>query len=335
MKKLFKKKWIRVGLVVTLLAVAAIVFFSIRGKKSVDSAVVQKGEIKEELILTGAVKADRHVVLYFPTGGKVSGVYVKEGQWVKRGQALTSLDKTVLNSAYQQALNNYRNYQAAAENTLDMVKDHSSDESYAQKATRTAAEVARDNAYDAVRASEYNLRNSTLTAPFDGLISSLPFPNPGVNVNLTDAQVEILDPASIYFEVEADQSEVTSIKEGASVEIVLDSFRDKVFSGVVSFVSFTPEANQVSTIYKVKVNLDKKALEGSSPRIGMSGDARFVISEKSDTLYVPVGFVNSDKDGKYVNLGKPGNKVRVTTGIESDDSVEILTGVAEGDTLYD
>lgn len=335
MKKIFKNKWFRWVFVIAIVLILGFVLLKGNNKSKVQTATVQKGPIKEELILTGTVQADKHVVLYFPTGGKIVRVSVKEGDWVVKGQALTSLDKTVLNSAYMQALNNYRNYQAAAENVLDSVKDHSNDETFAQKATRTAAEVARDNAYDALRAAEYNLNNATIYAPFEGFVTSLPFPNGGVNVNLTDAQVELLDPASIYFEVDADQNEVTNIKDGMTVSIVLDSFRGKTVMGKVTFVSFTPEANQTSTIYKVKVTLDKDSLGDIVPRIGMSGDASFVISQKNDALFVPTRFVNTDTDGKYVNLGKMGNKVRVVTGIESEENIEITNGVKEGNILFD
>ncbi len=335
-KKVKRKlgKWFWVILVALVIGIIVLIGSGGKKKGEVVSTTVQRGEVKEELILTGSIKADKHVVLYFPTSGKISGVYVKEGELVKKGRALTAIDRTVLNATYQQALNTQRNYQAAAESALDSVKDHSGDETFAQKATRTAAEVARDNAYDAVKAAQYNLANATLYAPFDGIITSLPFTSPGVNVNFSDPQVEILDPSTIYFEVEADQSEVINIKDKQSVEIVLDSYRDTVFTGVVSFVAYTPKTGEASTIYKVKVDMDKEQMGKLLPRIGMSGDARFVLSQKNDVLYVPNRFVNSDKDGKYVTLEK-GKKVRVTIGIEGEEKVEITSGVNEGDTLYD
>lgn len=327
-------KWFWVIIVVLILAVGGFFFFS-RKSANGTTTVVQKGEVKEELILTGSVKADKHVVLYFPTGGKIAGVYVKEGEWVKRGRALTALDRTILNSVYQQALNTQKSYQATAEQVVDSVKDHKSDETFTQKATRTAAEVARDNAYDAVKAAEYNLKNATLYAPFEGLITSLPFPSPGVNVMLTDPQVELLDPASIYFEVEADQSEVINISEKQKVAIVLDSYRDKEFEGVVSFVGFTPKAGEAGTVYKVKVEMTGSDLAEILPRIGMTGDAKFILSQKEDSLYVPPKYIHSDKDGKYVLLGGKNKKVRVTIGAEGEERVEITSGVKEGDVLYD
>jgi RND family efflux transporter MFP subunit len=328
-------KWFWVIVVVLVLGIGGYFIFGRKSQVESVTVSVQKGEVKEELILTGSVKADKYATLAFPTGGKIAAVYVKEGQWVKKGQALTSLDKITLNAVYEQALNNYRNYQAAAENALDSVKGHSGDETFTQKATRTAAEVARDNAYDAVKAAEYNLRNATIFAPFEGLIASLPFSSPGVNVNITDTQVEILDPASIYFEVDADQSEVVSIKKDQTVTVVLDSYRDKEFSGTVSFVGYTPEPGVAGTIYKVKVEFIGNDIKEVLPRIGMTGDAKFILSQKEDVLYVAPKFVHSDKDGRYVNLGGKGKKARVTVGIEGEERVEITNGVKEGDILYD
>ena len=319
-----------------LLVIGGIVFINSRKKANgITTAVVSRGTVAEEIILTGQVSADKHSILSFPTSGKISWIGVAEGQKVIKGQALVSLDKITLDAAYQQALSNYRNYQAIAGNILDTVKGHSADESFADKATRTTAEVNRDNAYDAVRAAEYNLANGTLYAPFAGVIASLPFGSPGVNVSFADTIIEIVDPASIYFEVTADQSEVINLKDLQDVVIVLDSYQSKNLLGKVSFIGLTPISGVVGTSYKVKVVFTESQFQNSFPRIGMTGDAKFILSQKEDALYLPLKFINSDKDGKYVNVGKPGNKVRVIVGIEGEERAEIVSGVKEGDVVYD
>ena len=335
-KKFRKKlgKWFWVVITILVFGVGFLLIKE-RSKKEVVTFTIQRGVVREELILSGSIKAEKYSLLAFPTSGKVVWVGVSEGQKVNKGQALISLDKTVLNTVYQQALNNLRNYQAAAESAVDSVKDHAADESYTQKATRTAAEVARDNAYDAIKAAEYNLRNSTLFAPFAGLVVSLPFSIPGVNVTLGDTQVEIVDPATIYFEVQADQSEVINTKIGQEVAIVLDSYKNKEIKGKVAYVSYTPITGESGTVYKIKVNLDQKSLGDLLPRIGMTGDAKFILSQKENSLYAPPKFVHSDKDGKYVDLGKKNSKGRVSVGVESEERIEITTGVKEGDILYD
>ena len=159
-------------------------------------------------------------------------------------------------------------------------------------------------------------------------------PFSGVNVFSTQDQIEILNPATIYFDVTADQTEVTSLFAGQSVDIVLDSFNDKSFSGTIFYISLTPKADATSSSYKVKVVFGKNQDLGVL-KIGMTGDAKFSLKSKSDVLYVPNSFVKSDKTGKYVNLAKPGNKVYVETGLEGEQMIEIVSGVKRGDTLYD
>ena len=332
-KKLSRKRKLAIALAVVFLLV--FIFARNGGRNGTISAKVERGTVNEELVLTGSVSAEKYAKLSFPTSGKISWVGVVEGQKVVKWQAVASLDKTVLNASYMQALNNYRSYQAAADSTLDSLKDHDSDESFAQKATRTAVEVARDNAFDAVTAAKYNLDNATILTPFSGVITSLPFPFPGVNVSFADTIAEIVDPSTIYFDVNADQSEVTDIKEGQDVLVILDSYQDKKIKGKVTFVSFTPKAGEAGAVYEVKVVFDKGALESFLPRIGMTGDAKFILSQKENVLYAPSNFINTDSEGKYVNLGKPGNKARVETGTEGEDLTEIISGVNEGDILYD
>lgn len=335
-KNIFKKKkWLWIISTLVVIGIGVRIVFVGKPQTEVESNTVKRGEVKEELILTGRIVAERYASLTFPTSGKISWVGVSEGDVVKQGAALISLDKTTLNSAYMQALNNYRNYQAAAENTLDIVKDKSESEDFATKATRTAAEVARDNAYDSLKAAEYNLKNSTLFAPFAGVVSSLPLVNPGVNVNLGQVLVEIVDPASIYFEVSADQSEVINIKKGQEVSVVLDSFRDRELKGQVVFVGYTPVSGEISIVYKVKVTFDEENVKDIDLRMGMSGDAKFVLSKKEDVLYIPAEYLHADREGKYVKVGKPGNKTRVDVGIEGEEFVEIISGVKEGDVIYD
>ncbi len=62
---------------------------------------------------------------------------------------------------------------------------------------------------------------------------------------------------------------------------------------------------------------------------------KFILNEKEDVLYVPQGFVNSDKQGKYVNLSSKNNKVYIEVGIDGEDRIEIAGEVSEGDLVFD
>jgi HlyD family secretion protein len=331
--RLGRKFWV---ILIILVVVAGFFIFRSRQSKPTESSKIERGLVKEELILTGSVNAEKYASLSFPTSGKIAWVSAKEGQSLKRGQWLLSLDTTTLNAAYQQSLNAYRNYQATAEQVLDSVKGHSGDETFAQKATRTTAEANRDSSYNAMLAAKYNLDNAIIRAPFDGVLSSLPFSSPGVNISLTDVAAVVVDPSTIYFDVDADQNDVTSLKVSQSVTMVLDSYQDKEMLGTVSFISITPKVGVSGTTYKVKIIFSGEDAFKVSPRIGMTGDAKFVLSQKESTLFVPSEYVKSDTKGKYLKVGEPKNKTYVETGLESEERIEILSNnIKEGDTVYE
>lgn len=338
--RILKRKITKIFLALLILISAFILVSNyIKDKKRQESAekfTIKKGTVSEDLVLSGKIKAEEDVQLFFPTSGKLIWVGVKEGDFVKKGQALASLDKTPLNAAYQQALNNVRMYEANVEATYDSLQGKEKSETFAQKATRTASEVAKDNAYDALKIAEYNLKNATLTAPFSGFVTYLANPFAGVNVSAAQMQIEIVNPQTIYFEVTASQDEVTKLKKDAEVKIILDSLPEKEIKGKINFISLTPINIQEGSDYKVKISLINLSEEDlHNLKIGMTGDARFSLEEKENVLYAPSQFIKADRKGRYVNLGSIKNKVYIKTGLEGEEYIEIKEGVKEGDTLYD
>ena len=123
---------------------------------------------------------------------------------------------------------------------------------------------------------------------------------------------------------------------GQPVTIILDSLPDETLNGEISFISYTPKPGEAGTVYKVKVTLNGEDLDIHKVRIGMSGDAHFIIKDKNDVLYVPPKFINSNGDGKYLNVGSTNNKVYIEVGIEGEDRVEIISDkVKEGEIIFD
>jgi membrane fusion protein (multidrug efflux system) len=334
LKKFVARKWKL--LLVLLIAAGGILFFASRNNdKNLQTTEVQKGTVAEELFLSGFVTAKNYAKLSFETPGKIVYVGVSEGDKVVRGRLLSKLDTTVLNANYQVALSNLRAAQATVDNIHDQVKDHSGDETFAQKDLRTTAEVNKDKAYEAVIAAKRNLDGGSLYAPFNGIVTYLAHPFTGVYTSPTSHEVEIIDPETIYFEVLADQNEVGNVVDGQKVEIILDSFDDKRYSGVVDYVSYAPKVGEANIAYKIIVKFVSLDLKSVPFKIGMTGDAKFILKEKTESLFVPSNFVNSDIEGKYVKSDNKGTKIYVQTGLESEENTEIMGEISQGQVIYD
>ena len=326
----------RKKIVIILLIISAVLFFVFRNKNSeVKTSNVQKGNIKEELVLSGEVTATNYAKLSFETSGKIIYVGVKEGEKITKGRLISKLDSTVLNSSYQIALSNLRIYDATAQNILDQVKDNSNDETFAQKDLRTTAEANKDKAYEAVITAKRNLDGASIYAPFNGIVTYLLHPFTGVYTSLGIVEAEIIDPTTMYLNVLADQTEVTKLKKDQKVKILLDSFDGKEFEGKVANISFTPKIGESGSVYAVKVEFKNIDLTNSQFKIAMTGDAKFVISEKENVLYLQNNFIKQDKLGSYVKIDKKQKKIYIKTGIESEENTEVIGDVKEGLVVYD
>lgn len=297
-----------------------------------ETTEVARGELVESVSASGEVKADETANLTFQTSGKLAWVGVKEGDRVITGQGIAKLDTLALSVANQQALNNYRDKQALAEKAEDEVKDHAGDETFAQKATRTTAQVARDNAYDSVRAAEQALRLATIISPFDGIVTTANPVIPGINVTPATATYVIVNPDSVYFSTDVNEVDIPKVHPGQKVLIHLDAYPDDVFEGFAEKIGFQSATTSTgATAYKVRVGLPKNT--DLRFKVGMNGDAEFTLEIKEDVLLVPATTVIEEKSQTYiwvVDANSRAQKVEVKTDSSSINNIEIVSGLSAG-----
>jgi RND family efflux transporter MFP subunit len=295
---------------------------------------VKRGTVAQEMVLSGEVKAIQDAKLYFAMPGELAWLGVKEGDLVKKEQVLVRLDTTNLYASYEMATSDLRLAQTVLDRVYDEVKGHETDESFLLREKRTTAEVTKDKAYRALTIAGKNLSNASLRAPFDGVIANVTYPFPGIYLFNTNYMIQIVNPKTFYFEVVADQTEVVDLKVGQKVGIKLDSFEEAV-EGEVEYISLSPIEGEAGATYRVKIKIDDWPFDLNEIKVGMTGDAKFILSERQNVLYLPPKFINSDQKGKYVNLGRKNNKVYIETGIEGDDRVEVKGNINEGNVVYD
>lgn len=330
--KFFRKlsRKVKIGLVIILVVALGFIFFPKKQNAPVQTSIAKKGEIKQVVsgpgILTGKQVADVH----FPISGKLIYLSVAPGDTVYRGKLLASLDTTSLNSTYQEALNTLRDKEATVQNIYDQVKDHAGDETYAQKATRTTAEVARDNAYDAVKAAQKALRDAKLYSPISGIVSAQAAIVPGQNVTSSDLIAQVVDFSENWFWADIDENDIGSISIGQEAEVTLNSFGDKVFTGVVkSIVPQTKKSDSGATVVVVKILLQKP---DSLLVNGLNGQVNIVTSRKEDVLIIPQSAIIGENE-VLVKKGEKFEKKKLELGIMSDTDAEVVSGLSESDEI--
>jgi RND family efflux transporter MFP subunit len=131
----------------------------------VRTAAVERGPFERPVRAAGVVAARDEWDLAFKVGGVVARVHVREGDRIRKGQVLASLDATEIAAGVRQA----REAATKAERDVARARTLRAADAIAV-ATAEDAETGAAVARAALASAEFNLRNAVLVAPDDGWV---------------------------------------------------------------------------------------------------------------------------------------------------------------------
>ncbi len=299
-----------------------------------ETAVVKKQTLEETLTLSGDIEADEKVTLQFGTGGILSWVGIKEGDTVRKNQTLARLDTKQVRTQLEKYLNSYSKTRWDFEQLNDDYPDRAiiNDE---VKRILEKSQFDLNNAVADVEIQNAAIRLSTMTTPIGGVVTRVSSPYAGVHISLPSlAEIDVINPDSFYFSATADQNEVIGLKEGQSGQLVLDAYPESTITGTIKQIGLLPKAGETGTVYTVKILYP---LSPDAYRIGMTGDVTFITKRKENALAIPSKFLQSENGKYFVHVMTNGKREKkdVTIGMETDDAIEITSGLDEGTAVYD
>jgi len=310
-------------------------------EREMNTYTVKRQSLAETLSLSGSIDAKEKAEVKFQTSGLLSWVGVKEGDSVKKYQSLASLDKRELQNSMSQLLNTYM------KERWDFEQDESDNKDWQ---TRGMTDAMREAVKRTLQKNQFDLNNSvlvveakdlamkfaTIYTPIEGIVTSIDVSTPGTNVTSAGAVFTVINPDTLYFSATADQTEVVNFQPGTNGKIILEPFPDIEVEAMIESISFVPKTGESGTVYELKMVINPDQIGLDRIRMGMTGDANFVIKESSDALAVPEAYVEKDKDKYFVTTvnGNETKRTEVITGETIDGMVIIKEGINEGDKIY-
>ncbi len=181
------------------------------------------------------------------------------------------------------------------------------------------AEIANANVY-----ASY----SRIVSPVTGVIVKQ-FAEPGAMATPGVPLLSIEDNSKYRLEVAVAESNSKLVHIGSRVDVRIDAIGTNEISGTV--VEVLPTSDAASRTYTVKIDLPAN----QSLRTGQYGVARFIYSQK-EAITVPQAAIiqRGQLAGVYTVASDGTIRFRiVTTGMISEGTVEVLSGVSEGDEI--
>ena len=295
--------------------------------------------VSEEITLTGSIDAATKSNLQFKSSGQLAWVGVKVGDRVKKYHAIASLNKEELKKKLEADFNSYRSALATFDDVQDEYKYEKENLILTDDMNRilVRSQNTLGNSVINYELQDLAIKYATLYSPISGIVVAIDEPNSGVNITPASATFTIIDPTSIYFKAQIDQEDVNRVKIGDKTTIKLDSFPDESIESEITYISFVPVTGQTSTVYEIRFKLEGVDNEELKYRLGMDGDAIISLRQMDNSLTIPIEALNEDEDQPYVFVKLPNEnnlvKKNVTTGIETDTTIQILEGLSENDQV--
>ncbi|MBQ3181868.1 MAG: HlyD family efflux transporter periplasmic adaptor subunit [Clostridia bacterium] len=239
------------------------------------------------------------------TSGEIDALYVMQGSRVSNGTVLAHIDSSAV-----------------------------SDNLKSSKLSLKSAQLSRDNA-------QKKLEDYTITAPISGTVvmKNVKAGDKLDNSTMSTEMAVIYDMSSLECELSVDELDIKNVKIGQNVIITSDAVAGKRYNGQVTNVSVNGTTSGGVTTYPVNIEIldfDEDLLPG------MNIDVEIITSKVTDVLAVSVSAVNrgnivyvkGEKTDENDNAPDGFKSVKVETGVNNNQYIEIKSGLKEGDIVY-
>lgn len=279
----------------------------------------------------GRVEAnERHIYNISPKfEGWIEKLYVNTtGEPVKKGQALFDVYSPDLVSAQ-------REYEIAAQGVTSL-KDADGDTKQSMQRL-TESSLLRLKNWDiseqqlqALSKSETTRRNLTFHSPVNGIVLEKKALQ-GMRFMPGEMLYQIADLSQVWVVADVFEQDIAQVVTGAKAHIKINAYPDRVFEGVITYVY--PTLNPATRTVSVRMEIANT--EGLL-KPAMFAQVEIPVSGKGKVLTVPTSAVidSGTRQVLLVQLSEGRFEPReVSLGSRSDNYVEVLKGIAEGEQI--
>jgi RND family efflux transporter MFP subunit len=290
----------------------------------VKAEVVRVKEDITRLHYSGTVEPFRTIPLSFENVGTVKSVLVQEGDMVRKGQVLATIDKADDETLNKAAVAKYRQ----AKDAYDRLKSVYEKGSLAE-IKWVEIETTLREAESQMQLSQSSIRKCTLRAPVDGMIGKRDV-EPGQFSLSLESPIELVKIGKILVKISVAENEISKIIKGQKATFSIPALNEKKFEGTVTNVGVV--ANFISRTYEVKVLASNPKFE---IKPGMVCDVYLNTEHKNSCLMIPKNAVSKDNEGNNYVFVISGDKKSaktqiVTIGNYLSNGIEIFDGLRPG-----
>ena len=173
------------------------------------------------------------------------------------------------------------------------------------------------------------LKSGNIIAPFNGVVG---YTGLTEDIFVSDSTfiITLDDNSIIYSDIKIPENYSSVIEKGLPIEVKVSSFKDKIFTGEVDFISSRINAETRSLLTRVKIpNTNLELISGSLLEVSVKFNLR-------NSLSIPDTSVMMEGEKAYVykvSKDNIANKIEIKVGTRQESNIEVLSGLNIGDII--
>jgi membrane fusion protein (multidrug efflux system) len=236
---------------------------------------VVKMDYKDTITSFGTIKGFGEIPIRFKESGAISKFYLKDGDAIKKDELVVSQDQEEEKLKFEYAQIEYDK----------------------NKTLYELGAITKDKFRQAeleLESAELDLKKRNFYAPADGFMGTRNV-NEGELVEPNDTVATFLDINNVFCEIGIIEKDIDKVKVGQDVKVVLDTFPDDAFAGIVDSVSPMIEGRSRTQTVRILISNERYFIKP-----GMFARAEITIFEKKDALVVPKKALKKTEEGHVV-----------------------------------
>ena len=290
----------------------------------VKAVQVRTDTVTETVTAVGTLLANESVMIRPEIDGRIEAIHFKEGQVVRKGDRLVSLDASEVDAQLASAV-------AAA--NLNRSRLKRTEDLFAKKfISAQALDEARENLNqtDAREAEiKAKLAKSTIRAPFEG-VTGLRQISPGAYVKAGQDVARLEGIGVLKLDFRLPEAYLRKIRVGQELAVTVDAYPDEIFTGGIYAIE--PAVDEATRTVLLRARLPNP---GVRLKPGMFVRVSLTLEQRENALVVPEQAIVSRGGDRYVYRIVDGKAVstRVQLGLRRPGEVEIVDGLAAGQSI--
>lgn len=293
------------------------------GPLPVEAMVVQPTRISESVEVTGTVLPYESTDIRPEISGRLTGLYIQEGSAVQKGVLLAKLFDADLQAQLRKLQVQLQIAQKTEERQRELLRINGiSQQDY------DLSLLAVNNLQADIQLTKVNIGRTEIRAPYAGTIG-LRQVSPGAYVSPANILATISQISDLRIEFSIPEKYGSEVSTGMEVRFSVEGSSELYSARVSAKESRVEESTRNQVIRAIIADVDKYLVPGSFAKV------RIILGQNEDAIMIPTQAIIPVARGKEIVVLQ-GNGVEfrsITTGIRDSARVQVLEGLAKGDTI--